>query len=216
MSPVQILFAEDDDSIADLIELKLKRLGFSIVRTRDGSEAARLLADKARSGTPFDIALLDGRLPKRNGFEVMEEAVAFSWVSGGLLISADAYDPAQLPENWGALRKPFDLNTLVARVQQCVDAIALSTSDVTDDWERLSREFVASFTTRAEALERILGENDGFRRSELLDEFAHRFAGAAGLYQMKDLERLAAQIESEPDQKKKDEQGWLLVQHLRR
>lgn len=64
----KILLVEDDQFLSNLIELKLKTAGFAVVKARDGIEAAEIL----KKSKP-DLLLLDLILPKKNGFELLEE-----------------------------------------------------------------------------------------------------------------------------------------------
>ena len=63
-----ILLVEDDQFLSNLIELKLKNSGFGLIRVRDGVEAAEILKKQKP-----DLVLLDLILPKKNGFELLEE-----------------------------------------------------------------------------------------------------------------------------------------------
>ena len=60
-----VLLAEDDDTVARVIETALSRDGCRVLRVRDGSEAL----DLARQ-TPCDLILLDVQMPKVDGFTV--------------------------------------------------------------------------------------------------------------------------------------------------
>jgi CheY-like chemotaxis protein len=213
---IRILLAEDDEAVGALLELKLKRMGYEVLRANTGDQAASLLATQARAGTPLDIALLDGRLPNRNGFSVMEEASAFSWVTGGILISADEYEAASLPPGWSSLRKPFDLNDLLARIQTLLGTVLPKISrERSNEVDRLTQEFVASWGQRADALEHILMESDGARRSALLSDFAHALAGTAGLYQLSPLEQLARTLEEASDWVGQRQGAEALLRYLR-
>ena len=64
----RILIAEDETRISSFIEKGLRASGFAAKVVGDGEEA--LVA--ARSGD-FDLMILDIGLPKRDGFEVLEE-----------------------------------------------------------------------------------------------------------------------------------------------
>jgi DNA-binding response OmpR family regulator len=66
-----ILFAEDDEFIADIYTLKLKREGFDVERAENGEQALQ----KARARKP-DIILLDLIMPVKDGFETLKELKA--------------------------------------------------------------------------------------------------------------------------------------------
>lgn len=63
-----ILVVEDDRFLVKAIEAKLAASGFEVGVARDGEEATDFLKKK----TP-DLMLLDLIMPKKNGFEVLED-----------------------------------------------------------------------------------------------------------------------------------------------
>ena len=67
----KILLAEDDKFIARAYQDGLSRAGFEVVLAVNGQEAI----DKVKS-EKTDLVLLDLIMPKKNGFEVLEEIKA--------------------------------------------------------------------------------------------------------------------------------------------
>ncbi|MCD7864104.1 MAG: response regulator transcription factor [Lachnospiraceae bacterium] len=110
----RILVAEDEEPIANLIRMNLKKAGYACVWAADGEEAANLMEREA-----FDLLLLDIMLPKIDGYELMgyaarlEVPVIFLTALGsteqkvkGLKLGAEDY-----------LTKPFEIAELLARVE---------------------------------------------------------------------------------------------------
>lgn len=64
-----IFLVEDDPFLSSILQLKLTKEGFKVIRASDGEEAINMLIDE---GIRPDLILLDLILPKRNGFEVLE------------------------------------------------------------------------------------------------------------------------------------------------
>lgn len=64
---VRVLFVEDDPSVAQMYKLKLELDGYDVEVASDGEKAL----DLARTNSP-DIVFLDIRLPKLDGFGVLE------------------------------------------------------------------------------------------------------------------------------------------------
>ena len=64
----KILLVEDDAFLSSLLKNRLQKEGLEVTLAKDGEEALNSL----KSGKP-DLILLDLILPKKSGFEVMEE-----------------------------------------------------------------------------------------------------------------------------------------------
>jgi two-component system, NtrC family, nitrogen regulation response regulator NtrX len=64
---VRVLFIEDDPAVAEMYKLKLELDGYTVTVAKDGEEGLRMATD-----TPPDIIFLDTRLPKMDGFAVLE------------------------------------------------------------------------------------------------------------------------------------------------
>lgn len=60
----KILIAEDDQDIRELVVLTLQFSGFNVVSVEDGS----LAVEKAKN-EPFDLILMDVRMPRMTGYE---------------------------------------------------------------------------------------------------------------------------------------------------
>ena len=64
---VKVLFIEDDPAVAEMYKLKLELDGYTVTVARDGEEGLQMA-----SQSPPDIIFLDTRLPKMDGFAVLE------------------------------------------------------------------------------------------------------------------------------------------------
>ena len=64
----KILLVEDDPFLSSLLKNRLQKEGFEVIHAHDGEEAITVLRT-----TPVRLVLLDIILPKRSGFEVMED-----------------------------------------------------------------------------------------------------------------------------------------------
>jgi DNA-binding response OmpR family regulator len=64
---IHVLFIEDDPTVAQMYRLKLELDGYRVVMAKDGDEGLRM-ASELRP----DIIFLDIRLPKKDGFAVLE------------------------------------------------------------------------------------------------------------------------------------------------
>jgi two-component system alkaline phosphatase synthesis response regulator PhoP len=111
---MNVLIAEDDIAINDLIRMNLQDAGFICICTHDGQEAADLLEQNS-----FDLALLDIMLPHVDGYELLEYirplGIPVIFITArtsipdrvkGLHLGADDY-----------LVKPFAIGELTARIE---------------------------------------------------------------------------------------------------
>lgn len=65
---VKVLFIEDDPAVAEMYKLKLELDGYTVTVARDGEEGLKMATE-----APPDIIFLDTRLPKMDGFAVLEQ-----------------------------------------------------------------------------------------------------------------------------------------------
>jgi DNA-binding response OmpR family regulator len=64
---VRVLFVEDDPTVAQMYRLKLELDGYQVIMAKDGEEGLRLASE-----VNPDLVFLDIRLPKIDGFAVLE------------------------------------------------------------------------------------------------------------------------------------------------
>jgi DNA-binding response OmpR family regulator len=113
---VRILIVEDEISVARKIASALTEAGHDPKTIHDGEKAL----DEVRK-TPFDLIVLDIRLPGMDGFQVLQSLRTQHLASRVLLLTArGAVDDRVTGLQLGAddyLPKPFAMQELVARVQ---------------------------------------------------------------------------------------------------
>ena len=111
---VNILIAEDEEPIANLIRMNLKKAGYACECAYDGQEAA----DRMEEGH-YDLLLLDIMLPKINGYELMEYAKSIQ-LPVIFITAMDSTENKVKGLKMGAedyLAKPFEIVELLARVE---------------------------------------------------------------------------------------------------
>jgi CheY-like chemotaxis protein len=117
-----ILIVDDDQTLADVLSLRLSRLGF-ITATAGSGELARALA---RAEKP-DLVLLDLGLPDVDGFELCQQLVddeATCEIPIIILSGLELSDIIRRSRAAGCryfVHKPYDPNALLTLIQQAID-----------------------------------------------------------------------------------------------
>lgn len=111
----KILLVDDERRMVDLLELFLKPEGFKCIKVLDGKEALRVVKTQE-----IHLVILDVMMPGMDGFDTCQEIRKLSTVPILMLTAREGKDGVVKGLNTGAddyLRKPFDEDELVARVQ---------------------------------------------------------------------------------------------------
>jgi DNA-binding response OmpR family regulator len=113
---MRILLVEDERSLATVLKRGLEEHGYAVDVASDGDEAFAFL-----SAEPYDLAVLDVRLPDISGFEVCRRIRADGCNLPVLMLTAlDSVEDRVAGLDSGAddyLAKPFDPRELFARVR---------------------------------------------------------------------------------------------------
>ena len=125
---LNILIAEDEQAISNLININLTEEGYNCTCAHDGKQAADLIERET-----YDLILLDIMLPEIDGYELLEfikptgTPVIFITAKGtvsdrikGLKLGADDY-----------LVKPFQIGELLARVEAVLRRLGKSEKQLT-------------------------------------------------------------------------------------
>jgi two-component system response regulator CpxR len=112
---MRILLVDDDVELCALLKELLEREGFEVQMEHDGAHGL----ERARSGGPFDLIVLDVMLPRLDGFDVLRQLRRFSKVPV-LMLTARGEDVDRIVGlELGAddyLPKPFNPRELTARI----------------------------------------------------------------------------------------------------
>jgi two-component system OmpR family response regulator len=116
---MRALLVEDDDTIAAFVERGLREAGFAVDWFADGEAGF-----EAAIGQPYDVAVVDLMLPKRDGLSLIDELRKRGVGTPVLILSArrSVDDRVRGLQAGGDdyLTKPFAFAELVARVQALV------------------------------------------------------------------------------------------------
>jgi len=111
----QIALVDDDKNILASISLALEAEGFRVSTYCDGSEALRGLTQN-----PVDLAVLDIKMPRMDGMELLEKLRKVSSIPVIFLTSKDDEVDELLGLRMGAddyIKKPFSQRLLVERIR---------------------------------------------------------------------------------------------------
>ena len=115
MAPIKILVVEDEFAISQVLKVYLQKLQFEVEQAFDGEEALR----KFHEAYP-DLVLLDVMLPKKDGWEVLEEIRKDSYCPVIMLTALGDVNYRLEGLDKGAddyIPKPFVADEVVARVK---------------------------------------------------------------------------------------------------
>lgn len=120
---IEILAADDSESIRQMVVFSLKREGFSVVEAADGAEAL----EKAREN-PFHLVITDLDMPRMNGIQLVRELRKLSGYGKTpiLLLTTESEagikNEARAAGASGWITKPFRPDQLVAAARKVLPA----------------------------------------------------------------------------------------------
>lgn len=113
---MRVLVVEDDLDLLNLLEEGLAMYGYAVDKASDGEEAVDMAYIEN-----YDIIILDINLPKKDGFEVLDEIRKFNQEVNIIMLTARSdIDDRVKGLDFGAndyMVKPFDLKELDARMR---------------------------------------------------------------------------------------------------
>ena len=146
---MNVLLVEDDDTIAGFVERGLREAGFAVDRFADG-ESGLLAA----IGQPYDVAIVDIMLPKRDGLSLIDELRKRGSETPVLILSAkrSVDDRVKGLQAGGDdyLTKPFAFAELLARVQALVRRASRAPEPTTLKVEDLALDLLSRRVTRGD------------------------------------------------------------------
>jgi two-component system response regulator ChvI len=110
-----IALVDDDRNILTSVSMTLEAEGFAVRTYTDGAEALRALA-----ATPVDLAILDIKMPRMDGMELLERLRRVSDLPVIFLTSKDDEVDELMGLRMGAddyIRKPFSQRLLIERIR---------------------------------------------------------------------------------------------------
>jgi len=141
---------EDDATIAEFVVRGLREAGYAVDHESDGEAGlARAVA------APYDVAIVDVMLPKRDGLSLIEELRRRGVATPVLILSArrSVDDRVRGLQTGGDdyLTKPFAFAELVARVQALVRRATRAPEPTTLTFDDVALDLLSRRVTRAGA-----------------------------------------------------------------
>jgi CheY-like chemotaxis protein len=122
----KILVTEDEPEILRIYKLLLGDKGYQVYATKDGRECLDVYEtelSKQHNNIPFDLVLLDLRMPEKNGVEVAKEIFAICSTQKILIVTAYAGQLNPRDETLKKIQiieKPFDADHLLKIISQLI------------------------------------------------------------------------------------------------
>ena len=115
---MNILIAEDDPSIRQLLSMLVRKAGHTVETAADGASALSLLR-----GSEYDVMLLDLMMPQMGGFTVVDElrSTAPHLLRRCIVVTATGPREHEFLRNdvFRVIRKPFDVDELWRTIEEC-------------------------------------------------------------------------------------------------
>jgi DNA-binding NtrC family response regulator len=112
----KILIADDEEATRDILKAELSRRGYEIALAADGEEAMKIIGLNK-----FDLALVDIKMPKADGIQVLKYIQKSSPKTKAIIMTGFAdLQIAMEAKQFGAidfLSKPFTLEELDATIE---------------------------------------------------------------------------------------------------
>jgi len=135
--PQTIALVDDDRNILTSIQMALEAEGFAVRTYTDGAEALRGL-----TANPVDLAILDIKMPRMDGMELLERLRRQSELPVIFLTSKDDEVDELMGLRMGAddyIKKPFSQRLLIERIRTLLRREALSREGTTGSAETVVR-----------------------------------------------------------------------------
>ncbi len=122
MPKPKVLVVDDEDTLTFLLESELEAEGFQVQCAGDGDVAIELIRSKSEQGDKFDVILLDIKMPKVGGFEVLKFVKSETPETKVIMVTVyHDLENAIQSMRLGAsdfVSKPYDLNEILTSINR--------------------------------------------------------------------------------------------------
>lgn len=147
-----ILLAEDDDSTGERLTRVLQKEKWNLFWVKDGEEALRVFQHQK-----IDIALLDIKMPKKDGLQTLHEMKAISTDFEAIILTGygDESNAVQALRD-GAhnfIRKPIELDELIVSIEKALEKLKMTRALKHRTRElALAEQIIAKITSQREII----------------------------------------------------------------
>lgn len=116
-----VLIVDDNESMCKTLSFILNRRGYATTTAHDGPDAIRLTEE-----TPFDLTLMDIRMPLMNGVEAFKKINGLR--PGAAVVMMTAYSVEELVQEalkegaFGIIYKPLDIDKVISLIEEAKKA----------------------------------------------------------------------------------------------
>jgi len=117
-----ILLIDDEETVINISEMMLKRLGYRVLKAHSGYEGLKLFEENKST---INLIISDLEMPKMNGKEVLHKLREIDpqikvMLSSGALTEADEKNVINKGFN-GFIKKPYNINTLCEKMAEIIN-----------------------------------------------------------------------------------------------
>ena len=120
---MKILVAEDEPGLVQIYKVLFESHGYEVIATKDGQECVEAyeaeLGKTTENTTPFDMVVLDYRMPIKNGVESAKEILVLCPDQKLLMVTAYSGvldSKGEKLKQMKVLSKPFDFDKFLATI----------------------------------------------------------------------------------------------------
>ena len=124
MSKPKVLVVDDEEALRFLLASELEAEAFEVQSAGDGDEAIDLVQGMAERGERFDIVLLDIKMPRVDGFEVLKFVKGNAPETKVIMLTAyadvkNAIESLRLGAS-DFVSKPYDLDDILTSINRAL------------------------------------------------------------------------------------------------
>lgn len=121
----KVLVVDDDDAVRSIIVRELEQERFEVQGASDGEAAINLVRAVQEEEEKFDVILLDIKMPKADGFEVLKYVKRVTPETKVIMVTAyadtrNAIEALRLGAS-DFVSKPFDFDEILASIRHVLD-----------------------------------------------------------------------------------------------